>query len=261
MTFRMKYEIIPRYLTGLSKRRPTIQMRNVRFMVAHDTGNPGSTAAANVSYYERSRNDMEASAHIFVDDTEIIECIPFLTGAPEKAWHVVYNTPIDNELFGVDSNDCAGGVELCYGGRIDGSEAYRRYVWVIAYACWRYGLDPATDITGHHIVDPTRKVDPMNAFRPLGKTFDDFVVDVVAEYAVCIGAGEAKETEEDDENMPMKLEQYQWDMLYEVFGKAYNEDKLEWGWMQKIVDRTMTAAELAFLNTVLDGRIDRKITV
>ncbi|WP_249861523.1 glycoside hydrolase family 73 protein [Paenibacillus konkukensis] len=67
--------------------------------------------------------------------------------------------------------------------------------------------------------------------------------------------------QEDEENMPMKLEQWQWDMLYEVLGKAYNADQLSWDWMQKIVDKTMTATELAFLNTVLDGRIDRKIEV
>lgn len=58
--------------------------------------------------------------------------------------------------------------------------------------------------------------------------------------------------------MPMKLDQWQWDMLYTVMGKAYNADQLKWDWMQKIVDKTMTAAELAFLNTVLDDRIDRK---
>ncbi|MFD0680506.1 MULTISPECIES: glycoside hydrolase family 73 protein [unclassified Paenibacillus] len=67
--------------------------------------------------------------------------------------------------------------------------------------------------------------------------------------------------EEDETNMPMKLEQWQWDMLHQVMGKAYNADQLDWNWMQKIVDRTLTASELAFLNTVLDGRIDRKIEV
>ncbi|GAA4828166.1 hypothetical protein GCM10023310_01120 [Paenibacillus vulneris] len=66
---------------------------------------------------------------------------------------------------------------------------------------------------------------------------------------------------EGTDNMPMKLEQWQWGMLYEVMGKAYNADQLNWNWMQKIVDKTLTAAELAFLNTVLDGRIDRKIEV
>lgn len=66
---------------------------------------------------------------------------------------------------------------------------------------------------------------------------------------------------EEEDNMPMKLAQYQWDMLYEVLGKAYNDDKLSWDWMQKIVDKSMTATELAFVNTVLDGRIDRKLNV
>ncbi|MCU6797985.1 glycoside hydrolase family 73 protein [Paenibacillus sp. WQ 127069] len=72
-----------------------------------------------------------------------------------------------------------------------------------------------------------------------------------------------KETQikEDETNMPMKLEQWQWDMLYEVMGTAYNAKQLNWVWMQKIVDKTLTASELAFLNTVLDGRIDRGIEV
>jgi hypothetical protein len=69
------------------------------------------------------------------------------------------------------------------------------------------------------------------------------------------------EIEEDESNMPMKLEQWQWDMLYKVLGTAYNANKLSWDWMQKIVDKTLTATELAFLNTVLDGRIDRGIDV
>ncbi|MFD0682361.1 MULTISPECIES: glycoside hydrolase family 73 protein [unclassified Paenibacillus] len=72
---------------------------------------------------------------------------------------------------------------------------------------------------------------------------------------------EELQIEEDETNMPMKLEQWQWDMLYQVMGKAYNADQLNWDWMQKIVDKTLTASELAFLNTVLDGRIDRKIEV
>lgn len=67
--------------------------------------------------------------------------------------------------------------------------------------------------------------------------------------------------EEDEDNMPMKLEPWQWDMLYKVLGTAYNADQLNWNWMQKIVDRTLSASELAFLNTVLDGRVDRKIDV
>jgi N-acetylmuramoyl-L-alanine amidase len=185
-SFKQKYPIIPRYLTGPSLRRPCIQLNTCLFLVSHDSGNPGSTAANNVSYYERSRNEQEASAHIFVDDVEIIECIPFLMAAPEKAWHVQYNPGIDNQMFGDDANDAAGGVELCYGGGINLYEAYRRYVWVLAYSCYKYGLDPAQHITGHYKLDPARKVDPMNAFRILGITFEQFVQDVVCEYKECL---------------------------------------------------------------------------
>ncbi|NHN31287.1 peptidoglycan recognition protein family protein [Paenibacillus agricola] len=254
-TFKIKFEIIPRYLSGPSKRRPCITLDPCLFMVAHDTGNPGSTAAGNVSYFENSRDEAEASAHLFVDDKEIIECIPFLTSVPEKAWHVRYNTGIDNEQFGADANDAAGGVELCYGGTIHLSEAYTRYLWVLAYSCYQHGLNPKTDLSGHHLLDPTRKTDPMNAFNLLGKTFEEFVQDVVDEYNDCLRA------EEDEDNMPMKLEDWQWDMLYQVLGTAYNSDQLGWNWMQKIVDKTMTATELAFVNTVLDGRVDRGIEV
>lgn len=261
MTFKMKYDIVQQYLPGTkqvpSVRRPCEMIDQVRFMVAHDTGNPGSTAFGNVTYYTRSAYEkgQEASAHIFVDDQDIIECIPFLMAKPEKAWHVVYNTPIDNQMYGVDANDAAGGVELCYGGNINLIEAYKRYIWVLAYSCYKYGLDPAKDITGHYILDPARKIDPLNAFKLLGKTWLEFVQDVVNEFNEC------QQAEEDTDNMPMKLEQWQWDMLYEVMGKAYNEDQLNWNWMQKILDKTLTAAELAFLNTVLDGRIDRNIEV
>ncbi|UKS27212.1 peptidoglycan recognition protein family protein [Paenibacillus sp. HWE-109] len=184
--FLMKYMIIPRYLTAPSLRRPGIPADLMRFMVAHDTGNPGSTAAGNVYYYENSRNVMEASAHIFVDDKQIIECIPFLTGTPEKAWHVVYNVSTDNDMFGDDANDVAGGVELCYGGNIDMNEAYKRYVWVMAYSCWTFHLDPTVHVTGHFILDPARKVDPMNALKLLGKSFQDLIIDIVNEYTECV---------------------------------------------------------------------------
>lgn len=184
--FLMKYEIIPRYLTAPSLRRPGIPADPIRFMVAHDTGNPGSTAAGNVYYYENSRNAMEASAQIFVDDKQIIECIPFLTGPPEKAWHVIYNVSTDNTMFGVDANDAAGGVELCFGGSIDPVEAYKRYIWVQAYSCWKFGLDPTIHVTGHCILDPARKVDPMNALTLMGKSFQQFIIDVVNEYNECV---------------------------------------------------------------------------
>lgn len=85
MSFTVKYPIIPRYLTSGTKRRSGKAISPaVKFIVAHDTGNPNGTANGNVQYYERSRNDISASAHLFVDDREIIECVPALTGPPES---------------------------------------------------------------------------------------------------------------------------------------------------------------------------------
>ncbi len=111
----MKYPITARYLPKPSKRRSGLAMSpGVRFVVAHDTGNPNSSAAANVKYYENSAQEQSASAHLFVDDHEILECIPAVLGVPEKAWHVLYNTPTDNQLFGFNANDAAIGVEYCY---------------------------------------------------------------------------------------------------------------------------------------------------
>ena len=189
MPFTMKYQITPRYLTKPSKRRSgQLMSPGVRFLVAHDTGNPGSTASANVRYYERSRDEMSASAHLFADDREIIECIPAIeTATPEKAWHVLYNVPTDNQLFGHDANDAAIGVEYCYGGAIDADEAYRKYVWVLAYACHKYGLDPARHIVGHFFLDPHRKTDPVTGLAHSRRTYEQLLRDVATERQVCSG--------------------------------------------------------------------------
>lgn len=186
MAFVQKYPIQKHYLTAGTKRRPGIPMPKVDFIVAHDTGDPGATAEAIIKYYENSRNQMSASAHTFIDDKNIIECIPLLTGKPEKAWHVRYNAIIDNKMYGDDANDVAGGVELCWGGNINFQEAYKRYVWYLAYACYKFGLNPAKHIVGHEVLDPGRKIDPSNGLKHGGKTYRQLLNDVVAEYNACL---------------------------------------------------------------------------
>jgi N-acetylmuramoyl-L-alanine amidase len=184
--FLLKYPIQQQLLTPGTRRRSGLPMApGVRFVVAHDTGNPGSTAAANVRYYENSRNAESASAHLFVDDRQIIECIPALTAPPEKAWHVLYNVITDNQMYGVNANDAAVGVEYCYGPNIDADEAYRRYVWVIAYLCHRFGLDPATRIVGHAFLDPNRKTDPIVGLARSRRTYEQLLRDIPLEYGAC----------------------------------------------------------------------------
>jgi N-acetylmuramoyl-L-alanine amidase CwlA len=130
---------------------------------------------------------MSASAHIFVDDKQIIECIPLLTGTPEKAWHVLYSVETDNRLFGFNANDAAAGVEYCYGKQINADEAYSRYVWVIAYICFRYNIDVKTAITGHFFLDPERKSDPVTGLANSRRTWEQLLRDIATEYDECSG--------------------------------------------------------------------------
>lgn len=145
------------------------------FGVAHDTGNPGSTAHNNRDYF--NNHQPEASAHTFIDDKYILEIIPL----DEKAWHNRYNNPEDNEMFGDDANDVAIGVELCFGGSIKFSEAYKRYVWYWAYLCKKYGWDPDQQIVAHATIDPRRRTDPHNALNKHGITYSQFINDVKKE--------------------------------------------------------------------------------
>ena len=195
MTFKEKYIITPKYLTPGTKRRSgRLITPGVKFIVAHDTGNPGSTAAGNVKYYENSKNDISASAHLFVDDKEIIECIPALTSEkPERAWHVLYNLTTDDQLFGYNANDAAIGVEYCYGNNINADEAYRKFIWVMAYICYKFKIDPKNCITGHCFLDPKRKTDPVTGLMHSRRTYEQMLRDVVTEYEECTGTATVKQ--------------------------------------------------------------------
>ncbi|SFK89581.1 protein of unknown function [Paenibacillus sp. 1_12] len=107
-----------------------------------------------------------------------------------------------------------------------------------------------------------KKSDAMNIYQYQNDTtLNGIIVDLNESYGKEGWWNTNQIAEEDEMNMPMKLEQWQWDMLYQVLGSAYNANQLSWEWMQKIVDKTLTVTELVFLNTVLDGRVDRKIKI
>ncbi|HEX5149925.1 MAG TPA: N-acetylmuramoyl-L-alanine amidase [Parafilimonas sp.] len=186
-SFNEKFVIIPHYIPKPSKRRHGTAIGKVRFVVAHDTGNPGATALNHAKHYTNTPDLKSVSAHLFVDDKEIRECVPALTAPPEKAWHVLYGVPKDNELFGVNANDAAIGVEYCYGDNIDADKAYAKYVWVLAKICFQFQLDPSKDIVGHFFLDPARRNDPVNALALSRRTYDQLLRDVVTEYNECTG--------------------------------------------------------------------------
>lgn len=179
-----KYQIERRYIDVRHNVRPGTRLTSGTpgFLVAHDTGNPGIEADSHFNYFN-TQTDRSASAQVFIDDTKILEIIPTGTGPDpaEKAWHVLYNVPTDNDRYGGDANDIALGVELCYGGNIDFRAAYDRFVWYLACCCDRFGLNPLTHIPSHKQLDPARKRDCDQALASGGKTLKDLLYDVAAE--------------------------------------------------------------------------------
>ena len=171
-----------KYITDLidikTKRRSGLKIESVGFVVAHDTGNDGSTARQNVDYYKRTANDASGSAHIFVDDKEAIMCVPAFEDT-EKAWHVRYDVRTDNEMFGDDANDIAIGVELCYfsNDKERSLLAYKNYVDILVDLFVFHNLLPI-ELTGHMLLDETRRSDPNNALQYINKDFDDLCCDV-----------------------------------------------------------------------------------
>ena len=56
--------------------------RNIKYVVMHYTGNTKDTAINNVKYYSTAAN-VQASAHLFVDDNSIYQSVELR----DKAWH------------------------------------------------------------------------------------------------------------------------------------------------------------------------------
>ena len=161
----VKYDFLP---IGTRRSGQPLTSKKPLFAVAHDTGNPHTTAQTNVNYYKNTYMidwSIVASAHIFVDDKECIVCIP----VTEKAWHVLYNTPIDNQWYGADANDVAFGVEGSYfPGNIERSrKSLDNMARVLAYLCNYWGIDYKTELPGHQDIQAD-KIDPGNLLEACG---------------------------------------------------------------------------------------------
>ncbi|BDE75632.1 hypothetical protein [Staphylococcus phage S6] len=151
----------------IGTRRAGDKLNGPKFIVAHDTGNPNTTAQNNVDYYRNTYNidwNYTASAHIFVDDKECIICVPL----DEKAWHVMYNTPTDNSWYGIDANDGAIGVEGCYfSNRSRSLKSFDNYCRVLAFLCKEYKINASTNMPGHQDIQADKQ-DPGNLLAACG---------------------------------------------------------------------------------------------
>ncbi len=169
MAIKNKYAIEQNYIDNHYARSKE-PIKKVLFLVGHETANNSADADDHQRYFDGI--DYYASAHTFIDDGKILEIIPL----DEKAWHVNYGKPMDNQLYGDDANDAAIGVELCRTG--DFKKAYDKYVWYFAYLCHKFGLNPQTDIVAHSKLDPERRSDPQSWLEPNGISWSHFIRDV-----------------------------------------------------------------------------------
>ena len=131
-----------------------------RGFVIHSTATEGATAQNEYIYF--NTNDLQASAHYFVDWQEIIRTVP----ENEKAWHA-----------GPTANSKYLSAEMCEPKGYDEekfNEVWRRTVWLVADACVRYGWT-TKDIFSHEYMSLTYKetnhIDPIPYLKKYGRTW------------------------------------------------------------------------------------------
>lgn len=158
----IKEELLP---LGAEHNRPGTSLSPVG-VVIHETADPNATAQNEDEYF--GSHYCAASAHYFVDDSQIIRTIP----ESEEAWHA---GPTANRQF--------LGVELChFDDMARFQETWIRGVMLVANMCTRYGWNPDTQIHSHlwvsnewHEVDHT---DPYEYFGAHNTNMDEFIAAV-----------------------------------------------------------------------------------
>ncbi len=166
----MSYPITQKYI---QKNRPYTPL-NAKGGVIHETANPGDSDELNQKYF--ANNDVNASAHAFVDSDSITQLIPW----NEVAWH-----------SGKTANRQFWGIELCH--TLDPKkfiEIWKRGVWLYAHLFTKVAIPPIEIVTKQNLMShaevsekwkETDHIDPISYFAKFGKTVDDFRNDVQKE--------------------------------------------------------------------------------
>lgn len=139
--------------------------------VIHSTDTPGATVQNEFNYFNSAYRG--ASAHYFVDWTQIIRTIP----ENEVAWHA---GPTANHKF--------LSVEICEPSAKNPSlfeEVWRRTIWLVAEGCVRYGWATDTQVFSHQDISrmyqETNHTDPIDYLARYGRTWDDLLVAIEQE--------------------------------------------------------------------------------
>ena len=126
--------------------RPGLPLEEVRGVVLHYVGNPGTSAQANRNYFASLADGAEgvyASSHFIVGlEGEVLQCVPLT--------EIAYASN--------RRNDDTLSVEVCHPGEDGqyGAETYRRVVELTAWLCREFRLDPQKDLIRHYDVTGKR---------------------------------------------------------------------------------------------------------
>ena len=147
--------------------RPGTPLETIDGVVVHYVGNPGTSAAANRSFFANLAltHETYASAHFIVGlEGEVIQCIPLT--------EIAYASNIRNE-------DTVA-IEVCHPDETGAFSpaAYQQVVELTAWLCRTFDLDPDTDVIRHY--DVTEKLCPLY-YVEHPEAWDAFRADVAAE--------------------------------------------------------------------------------
>lgn len=147
------------YLSAGHPNRPGTKIDKVTGVIVHWTANEakGANAVANRNYFNRAYKIVggtkyesdgktafrSASAHLNVDDTQLIECLPWKKGQAEVGYHVgatSYMAGITTKLGTSYPNNRTIGLEICVNADGDFAKAYANGIVVIAAMLKEHGL-------------------------------------------------------------------------------------------------------------------------
>jgi len=263
--------------------------------IIHWTGNisVGASDRANRNFFD-GRKDSYGSAQIIGDGDSILAAIPYMPKDAELAYHVgakVYQTP----YFGSYPNNCTIGYEMCVNKDGNFRESYKRAVWSMSHLGYIYKWNPKEDVMRHfdittkdcplpfldiiyddrHCLGKGWSVSDIKWIRDNlhidgiqgEKLWTKYISDVteiqynmtknkgvlVADKPIVIPTPQSQE--EDEDNMPIKLESWAWIELEQFVNAAFDDKTISSDiWIEKVKNKTVTLTEVLQLKIFIDER-------
>jgi N-acetylmuramoyl-L-alanine amidase CwlA len=110
----------------------TRDTNNPKYIVIHDTDNTGNGANANAHFNYFNGGNRNASAHVFVDDNNIIQTVEF----KDSSWHCG-----DGGNRNGISNQNSIGIEICVNSDGDYNKAVNNTIELTKYLMKEYNID------------------------------------------------------------------------------------------------------------------------